>query len=64
MSADLSKYCQVVRVKNELLTSIWMLVWPNKICLALRQVLRKQDTYLLQHAACYITRRAYDQMMI
>ena len=65
MSADLSKYCQIMRVKNELPDQhldVGM-AEQNLLCVA-AGIARGGYVPVATCFACYITRRAYDQMMI
>ena len=65
VSADLSKYCQVVRVKRELPNQHLEVGMAEQNLLSVAAGVSK--TGLIPVAtcfACYVTRRAYDQMMI
>ena len=65
MSADLSKYCQVVRVKNELPDQHLDVGMAEQNLLSVAAGVAKTGHVPVATCfACYITRRAYDQMMI
>ena len=65
MSADLSKYCQVIRVKNELPKQHLDVGMAEQNLLAVAAGVAKGGYIPIATCfACYITRRAYDQMMI
>ena len=65
LSADLSKYCQVIRVKNELPEQHLDVGMAEQNLLAVAAgVARSGLIPVATCFACYITRRAYDQMMI
>jgi transketolase len=65
MSADLSKYCQVVRVKNELPRQHLDVGMAEQNLLSVAAGVAKGGYIPVATCfACYITRRAYDQMMI
>ncbi|MEL6958776.1 MAG: transketolase C-terminal domain-containing protein [Pseudomonadota bacterium] len=65
MSADLSKYCQVVRVKNELPEQHLDVGMAEQNLLSVAAGVAKGGYIPVATCfACYITRRAYDQMMI
>lgn len=65
MSADLSKYCQVVRVKNELPDQHLDVGMAEQNLLSVAAGVAKGGYIPIATCfACYITRRAYDQMMI
>ncbi len=65
MSADLSKYCQVVRVKNELPNQHLDVGMAEQNLLSVAAGVAKGGYIPIATCfACYITRRAYDQMMI
>ena len=65
MSADLSKYCQVVRVKNELPEQHLDVGMAEQNLLSVAAGVAKGGYIPIATCfACYITRRAYDQMMI
>jgi len=65
ISADLSKYCQVVRVKNELPEQHLDVGMAEQNLLSVAAgVARSGLIPVATCFACYITRRAYDQMMI
>ncbi len=65
MSADLSKYCQVVRVKNELPHQHLDVGMAEQNLLSVAAGVAKGGYIPIATCfACYITRRAYDQMMI
>ncbi len=65
MSADLSRYCQVVRVRNELSGQHLEVGMAEQNLLAVAAGIAKGGLVPLATCfACYITRRAYDQMMI
>lgn len=65
MSADLSKYCQVVRVKNELPAQHLDVGMAEQNLLSVAAGVAKGGYIPIATCfACYITRRAYDQMMI
>ena len=65
MSADLSKYCQVVRVKNELPQQHLDVGMAEQNLLSVAAGVAKGGYIPIATCfACYITRRAYDQMMI
>ena len=65
MSADLSKYCQVVRVKNELPRQHLDVGMAEQNLLSVAAGVAKGGYIPIATCfACYITRRAYDQMMI
>lgn len=65
MSSDLSKYCQVVRVKNELPTQHLDVGMAEQNLLSVAAGISKGGLVPIATCfACYITRRAYDQMMI
>jgi len=65
MSADLSKYCQVVRVKNELPRQHLDVGMAEQNLLSVAAGVAKGGFVPIATCfACYITRRAYDQMMI
>ena len=65
MSADLSKYCQVIRVKNELPQQHLEVGMAEQNLLSVAAGVAKGGYIPIATCfACYITRRAYDQMMI
>jgi len=65
VSADLSKYCEVVRVKNELPNQHVDVGMAEQNLLSVAAGLAKTDHVPIATTfACYATRRAYDQMMI
>ncbi|MBD0865335.1 MAG: transketolase family protein, partial [Rhodobacteraceae bacterium] len=65
MSADLSKYCQIVRVKNELPRQHLDVGMAEQNLLSVAAGVAKGGYIPIATCfACYITRRAYDQMMI
>jgi len=65
MSADLSRYCQVVRVKNELPDQHLDVGMAEQNLLSVAAGVSKGGYIPVATCfACYITRRAYDQMMI
>lgn len=65
MSSDLSKYCQVVRVKNELPDQHVDVGMAEQNLLSVAAGVAKGGYIPIATCfACYITRRAYDQMMI
>ena len=65
MSADLSKYCQIVRVKNELPSQHLEVGMAEQNLLSVAAGVSKAGYIPVATCfACYITRRAYDQMMI
>jgi len=65
MSADLSKYCQVVRVKNELPKQHLDVGMAEQNLISVAAGVAKGGLIPIATCfACYITRRAYDQMMI
>lgn len=65
MSSDLSKYCQVVRVKNELPEQHLDVGMAEQNLLSVAAGVAKGGYIPIATCfACYITRRAYDQMMI
>ena len=65
MSADLSKYCQVIRVKQELPRQHLEVGMAEQNLLAVAAGVAKGGLIPIATCfACYITRRAYDQMMI
>ena len=65
MSSDLSKYCQVVRVKNELPDQHLDVGMAEQNLLSVAAGVAKGGYVPIATCfACYITRRAYDQMMI
>ncbi len=65
MSADLSKYCQVVRVKNELPSQHLDVGMAEQNLLSVAAGVAKSGLIPVATCfACYITRRAYDQMMV
>lgn len=65
VSADLSKYCEVVRVKNELPGQHVDVGMAEQNLLSVAAGLAKTDHVPIATTfACYATRRAYDQMMI
>lgn len=65
MSADLSKYCQVIRVKNELPEQHLDVGMAEQNLIAVAAGVAKGGLIPIATCfACYITRRAYDQMMI
>lgn len=65
MSSDLSKYCQVVRVKNELPDQHLDVGMAEQNLLSVAAGVAKGGYIPIATCfACYITRRAYDQMMI
>ena len=65
MSSDLSKYCQVVRVKNELPEQHLDVGMAEQNLLSVAAGVAKGGLIPVATCfACYITRRAYDQMMI
>ncbi|MEP1206162.1 MAG: transketolase C-terminal domain-containing protein [Rhizobiaceae bacterium] len=65
MSADLSKYCQVVRVKNELPEQHLDVGMAEQNLLSVAAGVAKGGLIPVATCfACYTTRRAYDQMMI
>ena len=65
MSADLSKYCQVVRVKQELPNQHLDVGMAEQNLISVAAGVSKGGLIPIATCfACYITRRAYDQMMI
>jgi len=65
VSADLSKYCQVVRVKNELPAQHLDVGMAEQNLISVAAGLAKTDHVPIATTfACYATRRAYDQMLI
>lgn len=65
MSADLSKYCQIVRVKNELPNQHLEVGMAEQNLLSVAAGVSKAGYVPVATCfACYVTRRAYDQMMI
>ena len=65
MSADLSKYCQVVRVKNELPDQHLDVGMAEQNLVSVAAGVSKAGYIPVATCfACYLTRRAYDQMMI
>ena len=65
VSADLSKYCEVVRVKNELPDQHVDVGMAEQNLISVAAGLAKTDHVPIATTfACYATRRAYDQMMI
>ena len=65
LSADLSKYCQVIRVKEELPGQHLDVGMAEQNLLAVAAGVAKGGLIPIATCfACYITRRAYDQMMI
>lgn len=65
VSADLSKYCQVVRVKNELPNQHVDVGMAEQNLISVAAGLAKTDHVPIATTfACYATRRAYDQMLI
>ena len=65
VSADLSKYCEVVRVKNELPKQHVDVGMAEQNLISVAAGLAKTDHIPIATTfACYATRRAYDQMMI
>lgn len=65
MSADLSKYCQVVRVKNELPAQHLDVGMAEQNLLSVAAGVAKGGLIPIATCfACYITRRAYDQMLV
>jgi len=65
MSSDLSKYCQVVRIKNELPEQHLDVGMAEQNLLSVAAGVAKGGYIPIATCfACYITRRAYDQMMI
>ena len=65
LSADLSKYCQVVRVKSELPRQHLDVGMAEQNLLSVAAGVAKGGLIPVATCfACYITRRAYDQMMI
>lgn len=65
MSADLSKYCQVIRVKNELPRQHLDVGMAEQNLLSVAAGVSKAGLVPIATTfACYATRRAYDQMMI
>lgn len=65
MSSDLSKYCQVVRVKNELPDQHLDVGMAEQNLLSVAAGIAKGGYIPIATCfACYITRRAYDQMLI
>eukprot|EP00119_Amphimedon_queenslandica_P006590 XP_011407656.1 PREDICTED: uncharacterized protein LOC105314920 [Amphimedon queenslandica] len=65
LSADLSKYCQVVRVKNELGDQHLEVGMAEQNLLSVAAGIAKGGYIPIATCfACYITRRAYDQLMI
>ena len=65
VSADLSKYCQVVRVKQELPNQHLEVGMAEQNLLSVAAGVSKAGFVPISTCfACYITRRAYDQMMI
>ena len=65
ISSDLSKYCQVVRVKNELPEQHLDVGMAEQNLLSVAAGVAKGGYVPIATCfACYITRRAYDQMMI
>ncbi|MCY3878213.1 MAG: hypothetical protein OXF74_03425 [Rhodobacteraceae bacterium] len=65
MSADLSKYCQVVRVKKELPEQHLDVGMAEQNLLAVAAGVAKGGLVPVATCfACYITRRAYDQLLI
>ncbi|MEM6619605.1 MAG: transketolase C-terminal domain-containing protein [Pseudomonadota bacterium] len=65
MSSDLSKYCQVVRVKNELPHQHLDVGMAEQNLLSVAAGVAKGGLIPIATCfACYITRRAYDQMLV
>ena len=65
LSADLSKYCQIVRVKNELPDQHLEVGMAEQNLIAVAAGVAKAGVVPVATTfACYATRRAYDQMMI
>ena len=65
LSSDLSKYCQVVRVKNELPEQHLDVGMAEQNLLSVAAGVAKGGFVPIATCfACYITRRAFDQMMI
>ena len=65
ISADLSKYCQVIRVKNELPNQHLDVGMAEQNLIAVAAGVAKTGFVPIATTfACYATRRAYDQMMI
>ena len=65
MSADLSKYCQIIRVKNELPDQHLDVGMAEQNLLSVAAGVAKAGYIPVATCfACYLTRRAYDQMMI
>jgi len=65
LSADLSKYCQVVRVKKELPRQHLDVGMAEQNLISVAAGVSKGGLIPIATCfACYITRRAYDQMMI
>lgn len=65
VSADLSKYCQVVRVKQELPNQHLDVGMAEQNLLSVAAGISKAGFIPVATCfACYVTRRAYDQMMI
>lgn len=64
MSSDLSKYCQVVRVKNELPRQHLDVGMAEQNLLSVAAGVSKAGLVPISTCfACYISRRAYDQML-
>lgn len=65
LSADLSKYCQVVRVRDELPDQHLEVGMAEQNLLAVAAGVAKGGLVPVATCfACYITRRAYDQMLV
>lgn len=65
MSADLSKYCQIIRVKNELPDQHLDVGMAEQNLLSVAAGVSKAGYIPVATCfACYVSRRAYDQMMI
>ena len=65
MSADLSKYCQIVKVKNELPDQHLDVGMAEQNLVSVAAGVAKAGFIPIATTfACYATRRAYDQMMI
>ena len=65
MSADLSKYCQIIRVKNELPDQHLDVGMAEQNLISVAAGVSKAGFVPVATTfACYATRRAYDQMMI
>ena len=65
MSADLSKYCQIIKVKNELPDQHLDVGMAEQNLISVAAGVAKAGFVPIATTfACYATRRAYDQMMI